>query len=123
MAGDGTDSRTGPVRPPGSLVVPEERSDPDATLREAIVAIRQTHPAYGYRRVTEALRRSGLRINKKRVQRVRRALLAPPLPRRARWKETGPDDTGTGWYLSEITHFYALAITQIYAPDLVRCGA
>jgi hypothetical protein len=40
VAGDGTASRTGPVRPPGSLVVPEERSDPDATLREAIVAIR-----------------------------------------------------------------------------------
>ncbi len=83
-AGDGRGSRTGPVPPQGTLVVPGEGADPDATLREAIVAIRQTHPAYGYRRVTEALRRSGLHINTKRVQRVLRALLAPPLPRRTR---------------------------------------
>jgi putative transposase len=106
------------VPPQSSLEVPGEGSDPDATLREAIVAIRQTHPAYGYRRVTEALRRSGLRINKKRVQRVLRALLAPPLPRRARWKGTGPDDAGTGWYPNRRAGMTPTGPDQLWVADL-----
>jgi hypothetical protein len=75
-AGDGIAASTGPVPPLGTLVVPGEGSDPDTTLRESVAAIRQSHPAYGYRRETEVLRRSGLRISKKWVQCVLRALLA-----------------------------------------------
>jgi len=41
-------------------------------LQRQIVELSQDHPRYGYRRVTALLRRDGLEINAKRVQRVRR---------------------------------------------------
>jgi putative transposase len=117
-AGDGIAASTGPVPPQDTLVGPGERSDPDATLREAIVAIRQTHPAYGYRRVTEVLRSIGLRINTKRVRRVLRALLAPPLPRRTRWMGKGPDDAATGWYPNRPAGMTSTGPDQRWVADL-----
>jgi transposase InsO family protein len=39
---------------------------------EEIIQTSQEHPRYGYRRVTALLRRRGLEINAKRVQRIRR---------------------------------------------------
>lgn len=54
----------------------------DAPLAAAITAVRTTFPAYGYRRVTKELRRRGLWVNHKRVQRVMRTFLAPPSRRR-----------------------------------------
>lgn len=41
-------------------------------LHEQIVGLSEKHPRYGYRRITALLRRSGLSINGKRVQRLRR---------------------------------------------------
>jgi transposase InsO family protein len=50
------------------------RPDPDEMrLLQAIEAIVLTHPGYGYRRVTAALRRQGHVINHKRVLRLMRA--------------------------------------------------
>lgn len=40
--------------------------------RRQIVALSEKHPRYGYRRITALLRREGMEINAKRVQRVRR---------------------------------------------------
>ena len=57
-------------------------ADPDAPLVAAITAVRARFPAYGYRRVTKELHRRGMPVNHKRVQRVMRALLAPPSRRR-----------------------------------------
>jgi putative transposase len=57
-------------------------NDGDAPLAAAITAVRTTFPAYGYRRVTKELRRRGVFVNHKRVQRVMRAFLAPPSRRR-----------------------------------------
>ena len=48
----------------------------DALLATAITAVRRTFPAYGYRRVTKELRRRGVSVNHKRVQRVMRTFLA-----------------------------------------------
>ena len=70
----------------------------DDALRAAITAVRQTHPAYGYRRVTHALRRTGLLVNHKRVQRVMRTLLAPPMPRRRSWVVAEPEAVTGSWY-------------------------
>jgi putative transposase len=39
---------------------------------QRIMTLSQAHPRYGYRRITELLRREGLAVNGKRVQRVRR---------------------------------------------------
>jgi transposase InsO family protein len=41
-------------------------------VQEQIVKLSEDHPRYGYRRVTALLRRQGMEINAKRVQRVRR---------------------------------------------------
>ena len=41
-------------------------------LRQEIVDLSGKHPRYGYRRITALLRREGMEINAKRVQRVRR---------------------------------------------------
>ena len=47
--------------------------DPDAeTLRDAIEALVLEFPGYGYRRVTQALRRDGWAVNHKRVLRIMR---------------------------------------------------
>lgn len=40
--------------------------------RQKIIELSQRHPRYGYRRITALLRREGMEINAKRVQRVRR---------------------------------------------------
>jgi hypothetical protein len=45
----------------------------DAKLRDMIEAVQAEFPFYGYRRVHEHLERhSGLTVNKKRLQRVRK---------------------------------------------------
>ena len=41
-------------------------------LRARVMRLSQAHPRYGYRRITVFLRRAGVRINAKRVQRIRR---------------------------------------------------
>jgi putative transposase len=41
-------------------------------MRGRIVSLSEKHPRYGYRRITAMLRREGMEINAKRVQRVRR---------------------------------------------------
>jgi putative transposase len=50
----------------------EEKAHRDLELRDAIERIVLEFPGYGYRRVTEALRRQGWRINRKKVLRVMR---------------------------------------------------
>ena len=41
-------------------------------IQARVVRLSQAHPRYGYRRITVLLRRAGVRINAKRVQRIRR---------------------------------------------------
>jgi hypothetical protein len=50
-----------------------EQAEPDVALREAIEQIVWAVPGYGYRRVTQALRRAGWQVNHKRVWRIMRA--------------------------------------------------
>lgn len=49
---------------------PEQVAARDTTLLAAIAAIVDDKPGYGYRRVTRALHRSGVRVNHKRVLRI-----------------------------------------------------
>jgi transposase InsO family protein len=51
---------------------PAEPTEQDVTLREAIEQIVLEFPGYGYRCVTQALRRMGWQVNHKRVLRVMR---------------------------------------------------
>lgn len=105
--------------------VEDGASDRDASLREAIAAVRQSHPAYGYRRVTHALRRAGLLVNKKRVQRVMRTVLAPPLPRRRSCDIAEPDAITGSWYPNRRAGLIPDGPDQLWVADLtyLRIGA
>lgn len=50
----------------------DEQAEQDMAWREAIEQIVLEFPGYGYRRVTQALRRTGWQVNHKRVLRVLR---------------------------------------------------
>jgi putative transposase len=72
-----------------------QRAEVDAPLAARLAALAVRHPRYGYRRVWALLRRDGLAVNRKRVQRLwrharlqvgkpsRRPRRAPGLPGRA----------------------------------------
>ena len=57
--------------------------------RARIVALSQKHPRYGYRRITALLRREGMAINAKRVQRVRRQEVLQVRKKQRRMKRLG----------------------------------
>ena len=46
------------------------RANKDLEIENKIVKIRKDNPNYGYRRITAMLKRTGLIINKKKVQRL-----------------------------------------------------
>ena len=48
----------------------EQRPDPDAELRQALVRLAGEWPTYGYRRLTAMLKREGFVANSKRVRRL-----------------------------------------------------
>lgn len=48
----------------------EQRPDPDADLRQALVRLAGEWPTYGYRRLTAMLKREGFAANSKRVRRL-----------------------------------------------------
>jgi len=54
------------------------------------VQLSQKHPRYGYRRITALLRRSGLTINGKRFQRLRRMAGIQVRARQRRMRRLGP---------------------------------
>ncbi len=47
-----------------------DRKDPDADLLQKIQDIRKEHKDYGYRRIHGELQKQGIKVNKKRVQRL-----------------------------------------------------
>ena len=51
-----------------------ERENPDKDLEEKILHIRESNKDYGYRRVQGVLVKSGIRVNKKRIQRIMQKL-------------------------------------------------
>ena len=65
-------------------------AEADAPLAAAITAVRTAFPAYGYRRVTTELRRRGVCVNHKRVQRVMRLVIAIALACSSSCARTNP---------------------------------
>ena len=47
-----------------------DRQNPDAELESKIKAIRQNNKDFGYRRIWGKLRKEGLLVNRKKVQRL-----------------------------------------------------
>ena len=51
-----------------------DRVDKDIELKEHILKIRKKHKDYGYRRVHAALRAQGIKLNRKKTQRIYQGL-------------------------------------------------
>lgn len=51
-----------------------DRDDPDLDIKQALLAIREKHQNYGYRYMYEELKKAGFLVNKKKIQRIMRAL-------------------------------------------------
>jgi len=59
-------------------------------VHREVLKLSEEHPRYGYRRITALLRRGGLRINPKRVQRLRRLEGVQVRQRQKRMRRLGP---------------------------------
>ncbi|MBD5136112.1 MAG: transposase [Lachnospiraceae bacterium] len=51
-----------------------DRVDPDTELEERILTIHDEHKDFGYRRVQAVLRKEGINVNKKKIQRIMQKL-------------------------------------------------
>jgi putative transposase len=96
----------------------DDAVDPDAALRHAITDVRRAFPGYGYRRVTHELRRRNQPVNHKRVQRVMRAMLLPPAPRRRPWLVAEPDAVTGTWYPNLRAGMVPTACNQLWVADI-----
>ena len=57
---------------PASFYSPSRRSHESIEIEHRTVQMSQKHPRYGYRRITEMLKRDGLVVNVKRIQAIRK---------------------------------------------------
>ncbi len=95
-------------------VAPEER---DVALRAAIEEIVLEFPGYGYRRVTQALRRDGWTVNHKRVLRIMRAeSLLCQLQRR--WVPTTDSGHRLATYPNLLLGTTVTRLNQVWVADL-----
>ena len=62
-------------------------------VHRQVLKLSQAHPRYGYRRITALLRRDGLTINPKRVQRLRRLEGMQVRKRQRRMRRLGPQQS------------------------------
>ncbi|WP_435368038.1 IS3 family transposase [Paenibacillus pasadenensis] len=67
-------SRAGYYKWKGALSAQEQRQEQDADLKEHILAIHRLRPYFGYIRMSTALKREGLLVNRKKVRRLMREL-------------------------------------------------
>jgi putative transposase len=76
-----------------SFYRPRRVSNRSRSLHKQIVQLSEAHPRYGYRRITVLLRRHGLTINSKRVQRLRRLEGMQVRRRQRRMRRIGPQQS------------------------------
>jgi len=55
-----------------SFYAPSRRSHESIEIEHRVLKLSQEKPRYGYRRVTELLKREGLEVNSKRIQAIRK---------------------------------------------------
>jgi putative transposase len=118
----------------------EQKASEDVALRDAIEHIVLEFPGYGYRRVTEALKRQGWRINHKKVLRMmRKESLLCQLKKRFRpttdsahsygiypnlIKDAALEGPDQGWVAEIVctqmakTNLFALGMGRDHIPDL-----
>jgi len=100
---------------------PKERSlaqlKQEADLRDLIEAIVLEFPRYGYRTVTRALHRQGLRVNHKRVLRVMRQNNLLCCPRR-RCVKTTQSDHPYPVFPNLVRNLLTTSIDQVWLSDI-----
>lgn len=68
---------------PRSTFYHQPTAQNDTDLRQALCALSEEHPTYGYRRLTVLLQRAGWSVNRKRIQRLMAEMGLPrPVKRR-----------------------------------------
>jgi transposase InsO family protein len=89
----------------------------EADVRDLIEAIVLEFSRYGYRRVTKALHRQGLRVNHKRVLRVMRQndLLCRP---RRRWVKTTQSDHPYPVFPNVTRNLVTTSVDQVWLADI-----
>ena len=81
------------------------------SVQQAVLTLSEEHPRYGYRRITALLRRAGLTINPKRVQRLRRREGVQVRQRQKRMRRLG---------LQEAKRLRASQPRQVWSWDFVE---
>ena len=95
---------------------PETTSEHRA-LTERIEGIAEEFPRYGYRKVTAQLRREGLLVNHKRIQRVMRER-GLGVKKRRRFVRTTDSDHPYPVYPNLIKHQAVTGVNQVWVADL-----
>jgi putative transposase len=80
-------------------------------VRRQVLKLSEKHPRYGYRRITALLRRAGLIINPKRVQRLRRMEGVQVCKKQRRMRRVG---------LSAVERLRATKARQVWSWDFVE---
>jgi len=94
-----------------------EQLEEEADLRDLIEAIVLEFPRYGYRRVTKALHRQGLKVNHKRVLRIMRhnELLCRP---QRRWVRTTESRHRYPVFPNLVRNLATTALDQVWLSDI-----
>ena len=101
---------------PRSSVYYRRRTPDDKALKERLAALAGRWPTYGYRRLTEQLRRQGIQIGRKRVRRLMRELGL--LQRRRRAPRTTNSDHGQRRYPNLVQGLEVTRPDQVWAADI-----
>lgn len=80
-------------------------------MHQAVLQLSEAHPRYGYRRITALLRRGGLQINRKAVQRLRRRAGVQVRQRQRRMRRLG---------LGQSERLRASQARQVWSWDFVE---
>ena len=99
------------------FLTPVEASAEEMELRDAIQKLAVEMPAYGYRRITAALRRAGWEVNRKRVLRLMRADNLLCLRRRA-FVRTTDSDHGLRVYPNLARELKVSGLNQLWVADI-----
>lgn len=95
-----------------SLYYKPKLPDKDCYLKDKILAVLESNPAYGYRRIALALK-----INKKRAHRVMKKYEIKPFKRKSRWRKRRDERTPASKYLNLIKENIPNQPNQIYTGD------
>jgi len=89
----------------------------DRALRDTIREAQGRWPTYGYRRITEEVRRAGTRVNRKRVRRLRR-LMKLPCKIKAKKRRTTDSQHGFPRYPNLVQELVVTRPDQVWVCDI-----